>query len=36
LGGEGRGNFAEKFLDESMGIEPAKPANLQTESEEEI
>ena len=35
LGGEGRGHFAEKFLDESMGIEPAKPANLQNEEEEE-
>ena len=35
LRGEGRGHFAEKFLDESMGIEPAKPANLQNESEEE-
>jgi hypothetical protein len=35
LGSGGRGNFAEKFSDESIGIEPAKPANLQTESEEE-
>ena len=33
LGGGERGIFGEKFSDESTGIEPAKPANLQTESE---
>ena len=36
LGGEGRGNFAEKFLDESMGIEPAKPANLQNDVDGDV
>src|SRR6266566_6784532 len=36
LGSGGRGNFAKKFSDESMGIEPAKPANLQNEQEGEI
>jgi hypothetical protein len=35
LGGEGRGDFAEKFLAESDQNKPAKPANLQTEEEEE-
>ena len=35
LGGEGRGNFAKKFLDGSIENQPAKPAYLQHESEEE-
>jgi hypothetical protein len=32
LGGGERSIFGEKFSDESTGIKPAKPANLQTES----
>ncbi|HEY6411905.1 MAG TPA: hypothetical protein VIY29_30980, partial [Ktedonobacteraceae bacterium] len=35
LGGEGRGDFAKKFLDGSIENQPAKPAYLQHESEEE-
>jgi hypothetical protein len=35
LGGEGRGNFAKKFSDGSIENQPAKPAYLQHESEEE-
>jgi hypothetical protein len=35
LGGEGRGHFAEKFLAGSTENQPAKPANLQNEEEEE-
>ena len=35
LGGEGRGNFAKKFSDGSVENQPAKPAYLQHESEEE-